>query len=317
VNIAIIGAGLSGVVLAQRLHGAGHAVTIFEKSRGAGGRMATRRAEGFAFDHGAPDFTAESAAFRDFLAPYIENGLVARWPGRFVRLSRAGEASIEGSEALVAVPAMNALCKELVGDTPLRTQLQIGPIKTPYALHDSDGDALGRFDWIVSTAPAPQTAKLFEDFVPVALATEHMTGGFTTMLGFAAAHDPGWDMAETDDLVVAAIIANSSKPGRSADGTAFVIHARSDWSEPRIDEAPDAVQPLLLDAFMRMTGIDAGGAAYATTHRWRYAHANAGVPGGCIIAPDVGLAACGDWCIGGGVEAAFQSAIALADRLAQ
>ncbi|MFO7899797.1 MAG: FAD-dependent oxidoreductase, partial [Planctomycetota bacterium] len=93
-------------------------------------------------------------------------------------------------------------------------------------------------------------------------------------------------------------------------------HARSDWSEPRIDEAPEAVQPLLLDAFTRMTGIDAGAAAYTATHRWRYAHAHAGVAGGCVFAPEVGLAACGDWCIGGGVEAAFQSAITLADRLA-
>jgi hypothetical protein len=210
---------------------------------------------------------------------------------------------------------MNALCKALVGDAQLRTQVQIAPIRTPQTLHDSEGNALGRFDWIVSTAPGPQTAALFGEFAPVALAPHHMTGGFTTMLGFTEAHDPGWDMAETDDPVVAAIIADSSKPGRSADGTAFVIHAHSDWSEPRINEPPEAVQPALMDLFTQMTGIDAGAATYATTHRWRYAHANAGIPERCIVAPDVGLAACGDWCIGGGVEAAFTSANALADRL--
>ncbi|RIA47587.1 NAD(P)/FAD-dependent oxidoreductase [Dichotomicrobium thermohalophilum] len=316
-DIAIIGAGLAGVMVARRLHEAGHAVTLFEKSRGAGGRMATRRTEGFAFDHGAPYFFAESAGFRAFLAPRIKSGLVARWRGRFVRLTADETAHAVDQERFVTVPAMNALCKTLAEDTPLRTQVQIAPIQKPHELHDSDGNALGRFDWIVSTAPGPQTAALFGDLAPVALAPDHMTGGFTTMLGFTQAPEPGWDVAEVDHPIIASIIRNSAKPGRTGDGAAFVIHARSDWSEPRIDEPPEAVQPLLADAFTRITGIDAGAAAYATTHRWRYAHAHAGLPDGCIFAPEVGLAACGDWCVGGGVEAAFHSASALADHLTE
>jgi hypothetical protein len=211
---------------------------------------------------------------------------------------------------------MNAVCKALVGDTPLHTQVQVAPLQQPHELMESDGKPLGRFDWIVSAAPGPQTAALFADLAPIPLDPHHMSGGFTTMLGFPAAHDPGWDMAETDDPVAAAIIADASKPGRSAHGTAFVIHARSDWSEPRINEAPEAIQPQLADAFTRITGIDASAATYATTHRWRYAHANAGLSEGCVVAPEAGLAACGDWCWGGGVEAAFRSASVLADRLA-
>ena len=314
-DIAIIGAGLAGVVLARRLSEAGHAVTIFEKSRGAGGRMATRRTEAFAFDHGAPYFLAKSAALREFLVPHIESGLIARWWGRFVRFSADGTEQPASDARFVAVPAMNALCKALVAEADLRTQVQIGPIRQPHEVHDSEGNALGRFDWIISTAPGPQTAALLAGLAPVALAPAHMTGGFTTMLGFARAHDPGWDVAEFDDPVVTSMIRNSAKPGRIGDGAAFVIHARSGWSEQRIDETPDTIQPMLTDAFARMTGINAGAAAYATTHRWRYAHATADVPGGCIIAPEAGLAACGDWCGGGGIEAAFLSATALADRL--
>ena len=41
-NIAIIGAGMTGVVCARNLKDAGYETIIFEKSRG-GGRMATRR----------------------------------------------------------------------------------------------------------------------------------------------------------------------------------------------------------------------------------------------------------------------------------
>ena len=37
-SIAIIGAGIAGSGCAQSLHAAGHRVTVFDKSRGLGGR---------------------------------------------------------------------------------------------------------------------------------------------------------------------------------------------------------------------------------------------------------------------------------------
>ena len=65
-KVAIIGAGLAGLTLARRLRGFA-SVTVLEKSRGLGGRMATRRSDNFEFDHGAQFFTARSTAFRDFI----------------------------------------------------------------------------------------------------------------------------------------------------------------------------------------------------------------------------------------------------------
>jgi renalase len=56
-DIAIIGAGIAGLACAQRLQDGGCSVTLFDKGRGAGGRMATRRVTTpfgeIAFDHGA------------------------------------------------------------------------------------------------------------------------------------------------------------------------------------------------------------------------------------------------------------------------
>ena len=88
-RIAIIGAGLSGLVLARRLDEVAE-VTIFEKSRGVGGRMATRYADDYEFDHGAQFFTARTPAFREFLQPLIRDQVVANWAPKFEELDRHG-----------------------------------------------------------------------------------------------------------------------------------------------------------------------------------------------------------------------------------
>ncbi|MEZ5507972.1 MAG: NAD(P)-binding protein [Gammaproteobacteria bacterium] len=111
-KIAIIGAGLSGLSLARMLQV--HAeVTLFEKSRGLSGRMATRRAESYCFDHGAQYFTARTPAFQHFIQPLIEAGVVERWHARYVKFD--GEQVVERKNWMddepryVFVPGMNRI----------------------------------------------------------------------------------------------------------------------------------------------------------------------------------------------------------------
>ena len=85
-TIAVIGAGLSGLVFARTLN-ADTKVVIFEKSRGFGGRMATRRAELLEFDHGAQFFTAKGDPFQNFLKPFMDVGIVKVWNANVVHLN--------------------------------------------------------------------------------------------------------------------------------------------------------------------------------------------------------------------------------------
>ena len=70
-SIAIVGAGFSGIILAQKLKNIGE-VKIFEKARGVGGRMASRIKDDFNFDFGAQFFIAKKPEFQEFLKPFIE-----------------------------------------------------------------------------------------------------------------------------------------------------------------------------------------------------------------------------------------------------
>lgn len=68
-KIAIIGAGVSGLIVANE-------VTIFDKSRGIGGRMATRRVDNYHFDHGAQFFTAKSEEFKELCQKAKNDGII-------------------------------------------------------------------------------------------------------------------------------------------------------------------------------------------------------------------------------------------------
>ena len=83
-HYAIVGAGMAGVACARTLLQAGHRVTVFEKSPGAGGRMATRETPLGGFDHGAQYFTVRDPRFARALETVP--GLVRPWSARSVRV---------------------------------------------------------------------------------------------------------------------------------------------------------------------------------------------------------------------------------------
>lgn len=83
VRIGIVGAGMAGLSCAQELRRKGHDTVSFDKGRGPGGRMSTRRIDTppaqTAFDYGVQYFTVRDPAFVTQVATWVMDGHVARW----------------------------------------------------------------------------------------------------------------------------------------------------------------------------------------------------------------------------------------------
>ncbi|MCA9542044.1 MAG: NAD(P)-binding protein, partial [Myxococcales bacterium] len=109
--IAVIGAGIAGLAAAEALRDAGRSVEVFDKARGPGGRMATRRDESDAFDHGAQYFTAREPAFAAQVEAWTQAGVVAEWTGRFGRLAGRFIAEKPARPRYVGTPRMSALTR--------------------------------------------------------------------------------------------------------------------------------------------------------------------------------------------------------------
>ena len=150
-NIAIIGAGMTGVVCARNLKDAGYETIIFEKSRGIGGRMATRRtSEGLQFDHGAQYITAKNKHFKSFIDTAINTGCAAHW-------------KIEEKSTFVGRPSMNSLLGLAVEDLSIQFNTEILRVqKSKHGWMLSSENQKQFFDIVVLALPAPQIVNLIE-----------------------------------------------------------------------------------------------------------------------------------------------------------
>ena len=289
---------------------------IFEKSRGLGGWLATRRADGgMAFDHGAQFVTVRSQAFREFVDSAERSAAAACWSPRV-----AGKAPNEERAWYVGAPTMNALVKPLAEGIDVRFKVQVSAIERAggaWCLRSLEDPAGNIFDAVVSTVPAPQACALLGTESAFAEALDQVTIDpcWALMLAFDQFFDPGFDIrrADRDDLALIARI--TSKPGRGAVPDCWVAHASPAWSKENLEQTTQHASERMTAMLAEALNCGLPRPRHVAAHRWRYAQTRQplGKPYLCNDAQT--LFAGGDWCLGGRVEFGFESGQAMATAL--
>lgn len=319
-RIAIIGAGLSGVVAARTLAGHGHRVQIFEKARGGGGRMTTRRAQGYTFDHGAQYFTARDPHFRQRVGQWENAGIVQQWDGR-IRVVRNSGILTEKQphRRYVGVPGMSAVARHLAENLDVAWSTRVGGIRKAerhmMLVDESDRD-LGAFDIVVTSAPAEQSAQLLTGHTHFSerLSAVRMTPCWAVMLVFETPLVLPFDAAFIHDSNLSWASRNGSKPGRG-EGDTWVLHADAAWSTTNYQLDPQDVIERLTDAFFSVVPSPTVVPAFSIAHRWRYAQTENPLTDGALWDAEAMVGACGDWCAGSRVEGAYLSGAAMAGKI--
>ena len=321
VSVAVVGAGISGLMAARTLADNGHVVQVFEKARGPGGRMSTRRADTLSHDHGAQYFTARDRRFERIVESWRHDGLVAPWNGAIAVVDR-GNVTIQDSrtQRFVGVPGMNAVCRHLATGLRVRFDSRIVSIERDghlWQLGSDDGEHVGSFDALVVSAPAPQTTTLLSEAAPELAnraAGVEMVPCWAIMASYDEPLGIGFDGAFVEDSPLSWIARNDSKPGRPA-VESWVLHGSPAWSSEHLELARDNAAHRLVDVFRDAVRRDLPRPVHLVAHRWRFALPSQPLAEPCLFDPDLAIAACGDWAGGPRVEGAYLSGCAAAGRL--
>lgn len=304
-RVAVVGAGMAGLACGEALVAAGRSVVLFDKGRGAGGRMSSRRMATplgeVGFDHGAQYMTARDPAFRAQIEAWSAAGLVEPWPAA-------------GDDAWVGAPAMNAPLKAMSADLDVRWKVRVETLTREAGGWRVSGEDLdeGGYDAVLCALPAEQAAALLSAVIPAFAARAAATRSdpcWTVMAGFADRLPIGVDVLRSDGDVAWAA-RNNSKPGRSGPES-WVIQASPDWSTLNLERSGAEVMDQLLPLFFAAAETAPRPTVALAAHRWRYARSGASGEG-ALWSAGAGLGACGDWLSGPRVECAWLSGRQLA-----
>jgi len=325
-RVAVIGAGVAGLTCARTLADHGVPVMVLDKGRRPGGRLSTREHGPRRFDHGAQFFTARDPRFRRMVEGWQEEGVVAEWSPRIVRLDReVGMEPARTARRFVGVPGMQSLAAHLGEELPVRCGVQVtgveagppptGPGAPGWIVRTEAGEGLGPFEIVVVALPPKQAAPLLEASPGLsARATGvEMAPCWTVMVEFPERLALPFDAAFVAGSPLTWVAREESKPGRGGTGL-WVLQGAPEWSGEQAGAEPDVVAATLMEEF-RALAPTLPEPHFVRTHFWRYALPAAPLPEEALWDGEAGLGACGDWCAGPRVEGAWLSGAAMAGRI--
>ncbi|MEH2265366.1 NAD(P)/FAD-dependent oxidoreductase [Nostoc sp.] len=333
-DIVVIGAGIAGLVCAQQLSQAGYSVLVLDKSRGLGGRLATRRLHGTWADHGACYLNPKGELFRHFVEILRSRQILEVWTEEVYELTAEAPLSEpkNRSPRYVAPAGMSAIAKSLAPGLEILLNQRVIAI-TPTAENSwrltlESGNEELTAKAIVVAIPAPQAMMLLEPLGESGLDKAFLDNlrsvefypSISAIAGYPPTSHPlpQWKaLTFVDDADLAWIGLDSSKRSKPQQPH-FVVQSSADFAQRHLEiQDLQPVAELMLQRAAESLSLPwLNTPEWMQVHRWRYAFPSrpwheaflsAGTP--------LPLVCCGDWCGGNLAEGAMLSGLAAANEI--
>lgn len=336
--IGIIGAGISGLTAGRYLAEAGHEVTIFEKSSGFGGRMATRTAgkdTGSKMDHGVSMFSVENPEFNEFVSELQQKGFVKKW-GQDLSMYN-GENLIKQDPNpsdrphFTAINGMNTIGKYLSRYVDVKLNTKAGGLtyigktrtkKRPWMINFTSSKTFNA-DAVILALPAPQAYGILSTTIDetntlkiVRIIDEiHYRPAYSLMVGYGDQPTPQWEGVKCKKSTLD-FISNETTKRENGQETSFVLHASELFTLKHIKSDEEIVIREMLSEFAEIEGGWVSVPDWKQLHLWKYCR-----PRKVLNEPfleledrDSILALIGDYFKGDTLEDAYMSGYALAKK---
>ncbi len=336
-DVAVIGAGMAGLSCAQRLRLAGYSVAVVEKSRGPGGRVATRRVQGTRADHGARYLEPQGDAVQELIDVLVDRHILKLWTNN-VGEFRQGEISSIPSSCYVAPAGMNAVGKYLAEDLDIwygrrvtaisRTDSQMWRLSLEVTDDNLEIPQELIAKAVVVAIPAPQALMFLDSEIGLSpgfidkLRSVEYDPCITVMAGYSAEREsdlsnlnPQWkSVSFPDDSDLAWVGLDSSKR-IDPQQPVFVVNSTANFADRHLESTDlPTVGQELLDRTSEHLIPWLKEPEWLQVHRWRYAFCRNPLPVSCLPAEGtLPLVCAGDLCGDGQIEAALRSGVAAAN----
>lgn len=316
-DIAIVGVGLAGIFAARELQAKGLTVELFDKSRGVGGRLATRRGFETKFDHGLPSWESNGFQTEQLTKTLQSEGLIKSW-----QIATSDKNTLSDWEHLDTISAycvpegMTAIAKYLIQDLTINRSFHLEQIiahNDAWQLNFKNGEIVNA-KAIILAIPAPQAIPLVKEFVTGDMGDRLQNIAYepalSLMLGFdeLQVHFPWQELRLNNHPSFKKIILDGQK--RSPQTQTLVIQTNSTFTEKYLDvDNLETAAEILITEIQNTLNVSTP--IWHQIHRWRYA-----IPQQVLGVTHLNLATksplilCGDWCLGQGLEKVITSGLA-------
>ncbi len=261
-DVVVVGAGLAGSICAKQLQEKGYRVLVLDKSRGVGGRAATRCREDLRIDHGLQYLKIQpepTPALKKLLQQLLDRQIIESWTGNVYELDGEGLQATPSATRYVAPEGMTDLAKFLTTDLQVQKKCLVRAIAATEAktwqisYHSGDGEESVRAKTVVMAIPAPQALPILQsspaiptEFISQLNAVEY-SPCIAVMAGYS--HDrlqdlPSWQAvkitsdsnASTECNRSLAWIALDSNKRKTTTQPVFVLHSTAQFAQNYEDE---------------------------------------------------------------------------------
>lgn len=316
-RIVVVGAGLAGLSAAHLL-AADHEVTVVDKGRGVGGRMASRRIGDATLDHGAQFLTTHTDEFAGIVGEWIGAGAAQPWFDGLV--GPQGVTTSDGHPRYRGAPTMNAIARRLALGLEVQLSTPVQSVR-----HEPEGWVVAtetdelHADGVLLTAPVPQSLALLDaggvvldDDDRSALSRieyDPCIAVLAVLEGPSGLPAPGAVRGTSGPIDW---MADNHRKGVSA-VPAVTVHTTAAFSRLHWDATDEAIVERVVDAWGLAARPIAG---LVQVHRWRYARPVVSHPDRSLLAQCTApLAFAGDAFGGAAAEGAVLSGRDAARRM--
>lgn len=290
---------MAGLSTARILTQNGHEVTVLDKGRGVGGRMATRKIELAKADHGAQYFSVKSPEFRLFIDELIAQNIISEW-----------QVPQRENVRYIGRTGMNTIPKHMAASLNVRLNEKAVRLHSQSVETESGNQYL--FDALISTMPIPQATELFQRSETVLSdKDQHVLASIEydpciavlAMLKTPTAIEGGGLLLENQPV---AWIADNFQKGISS-VPSVTLHASASYSQAHLEDDLQTVGNDLLASVSDW--IVPESIEQVQVHRWRYSLARQRYPHSFYKLEHAPVYLAGDAFGLGNVEGAFLSGL--------